>query len=85
MTKVNPSNGNKQNKTFSMGHIYSFVPSCRGGQIANFWEKNPQVHLIRWSNKWSNDLVVNALDTQSRDPLFKTTGWLQGRLSLSSF
>ena len=32
-----------------------------------------------------NHLVVKALDSQSRGPKFKTTGWLQGRLSLSSF
>ena len=31
---------------------------------------------------WSNGLVVKALDSQSRSPVFKTTGWLQGRLSL---
>ena len=30
-------------------------------------------------------LVVKALDYQSRGPMLKTTGWLQGRLSLSSF
>ena len=30
-------------------------------------------------------LVVKALDSQSRGPVFKTTGWLQGRLSLPSF
>ena len=30
-------------------------------------------------------LVVKALDSQSRGPLFRTTGRLQGRLSLSSF
>ena len=30
-------------------------------------------------------LVVKALDSQSRGPVFKTTGWFQGRLSLSSF
>ena len=29
--------------------------------------------------------VVKALESQSRGPLFKTTGWLQGQLSLSSF
>ena len=29
----------------------------------------------------SNGLVVKTLDSQSRGPLFKTTGWLQGRLS----
>ena len=33
----------------------------------------------------SNGLVVKVLDFQSRDPVFKTTEWLQGRLSLSSF
>ena len=35
--------------------------------------------------QWSNGQVVKALDFQSRGPVFKTTGWLQGRLSLSSF
>ena len=43
----------------------------------------------RWEiikvNLWSNGLVVKALDSKSRDPVFKTTGWLQGQLSLSSF
>ena len=34
---------------------------------------------------WSNGLVVKALDSQSRVPVIKTTGWLQGRVSLSSF
>ena len=29
-------------------------------------------------NLWSNGLVVKALDSQSRGPRFKTTGWLQG-------
>ena len=33
----------------------------------------------------SNDLVVKMLDSQSRGPVFKATGWLQGRLSRSSF
>ena len=32
----------------------------------------------------SNGLVVKELDSQSRGPVFKTTGWLQVRLSLSS-
>ena len=32
-----------------------------------------------------DSLVVKALDSQSRGPVFKTTGWLQGQLSLSSF
>ena len=30
-------------------------------------------------------IVVKVLDSQSRGPVFKTTGWLQGRLRLSSF
>ena len=34
---------------------------------------------------WSNGLVVKALDSQSKGLVFKTIGWLQGRLSLSSF
>ena len=34
---------------------------------------------------WSNGLVVKVLDSQSRGPVIKTNGWLQGRLSLSSF
>ena len=29
--------------------------------------------------------MVKVLDFQSRGPGFKTTGWLQGQLSLSSF
>ena len=28
---------------------------------------------------------VKAVDSQSRGPVFKTTGWFQGRLSISSF
>ena len=38
---------------------------------------------------WSSGLVVkaldSALDSQSSDSEFKTTGWLQDQLSLSSF
>ena len=37
------------------------------------------------SGEVSNSLVVKALDSQSRGPELKTTGWLQSRLSLSSF
>ena len=32
---------------------------------------------------WNNDLVVKALDSQSRDSMFKITRWLQGRINLS--
>ena len=34
---------------------------------------------------WSNGLLVKALDSQSRGHGFKTTGWLQGRPSFSSY
>ena len=30
---------------------------------------------------WGNGLVVKVLDSQSKVPVFKTIGWLQGRLS----
>ena len=33
----------------------------------------------------SNGLVNKVLDSQSRGPMFKIAGWLQHRLSLSSF
>ena len=35
--------------------------------------------------RWSNGLVVKVLDSQSKSLVFKTTGWLQGRLNLLSF
>ena len=42
-----------------------------------FWERGQQAFFdLR--------VVVKALDSQSRGPVFKTAGWLQGRLSLSS-
>ena len=34
---------------------------------------------------WSYGLVVKVLDSQSRGPVLKTTGRLQGRLSLLSY
>ena len=34
---------------------------------------------------WPSDLVLKALDSQSRVRRFETNGWLQGHLSLSSF
>ena len=33
----------------------------------------------------THSLVVEVLDSLSRGPMFKTMGWLQGRLSLPSF
>ena len=34
---------------------------------------------------WRNCLVVKVLNSKPRGPVFKTTGWLQGWLCLSSF
>ena len=42
------------------------------------------VIMMTCSHVNSNGLVVKVLDSQSRGPMFKTTGWLQGWLSLSS-
>ena len=49
--------------------------------------KKQLIFLVRCINNniWSHGLVVKSLDSQSRGPVFKITGWLQGRLSLSSF
>ena len=54
------------------------------------------IEMLLWNEKYNlqesylisylfNGLVVKALDSQSMCPVVKTTGWLQGRLSLSSF
>ena len=58
-----------------------------------FWiEKKKKNSYLKFKLKiflillqWSNGLRVKALDSQSKGPMFKTTRWLQGRLSLSSF
>ena len=42
------------------------------------------VEITVHSQHMSLGLVVKALDSQSRGPVFKTTGWLEGRLKLSS-
>ena len=43
------------------------------------FQKQPLAHVR------SNGLAFKALNSQSRDPVFNTIGWLQGQLSLSSF
>ena len=47
-----------------------------GGNSLFFTTGDPGTHSL---------VVEVVLDSQSRGPMFKTTGWLQGRLSLSSF
>ena len=48
----------------------------------NIYERLPPFH---GNINMSDGLMGEALDSQSRGPVLKATGWLQGRLSLSSF
>ena len=43
------------------------------------------VAIFEANSAWSNGLMVKVMDSQSRGPVFKTTGCLQGRISLSFF
>ena len=66
--------------------LESFCPKKTtqfSAKICNFMQKKFKNSMDQFV--WSKDLVVKALDSQSRGPLFKDTGWLQVRLSLSSF
>ena len=40
---------------------------------------------VQIEQKWNNGPVLEALDSQSKGPRFKTIGGFQGWLSLSSF
>ena len=42
-------------------------------------------YISIYGRKWSNGVVVTALDYQSRGLMFKTTRWLLGQLNPSSF
>ena len=61
-----------------------FIITCFSEWKIFHKDKINHVHVYN-ACLWSNGLVVKALDSQSRGPVFKTTEWLQGRLSLSSF
>ena len=55
-----------------------------------YWTKYCVVLLFSMQNFGKlglnlNGLVVKVLDSQSRSPVFKTIGWIQGWLSLSPF
>ena len=60
---------------------YASVSLCISGSVCNPFQvfKNSFLRCSQWP------LVVKVLDFQSRGPVFKATGWLQGWLSLSSF
>ena len=47
----------------------------------------PEMHLKQPGlfTLWCNGLVVKSLDSQPRGLVFKSTGWLQGRLTFSFF
>ena len=50
---------------------------------SSFYQKNAIYEIIRAYE--TNSLVLKVQDSQSRGPRFKTTGLLQGWLSLSFF
>ena len=58
------------------------LPECQGTPCS---KQSPYLKFKWQQHDSSSSLVVKALDSQSRSPVFKITGWLQGRLSLSSF
>ena len=49
-----------------------------------FWKDFKYKQVMSPEQFWSSGLVVKTLGSQSRGPVFKTSGWPQGRLSLSS-
>ena len=63
--------------SFHFGKFFALIPPNS--------PKNENFKKMKKTTGWSSGLVVKALVSQSRGPMFKTTGWLQGRLSLSSF
>ena len=63
-------------------HIPSSMKTERP-YLDNFLLKKKQTKLSLYASRLFSQ--VKALDSQSRGPVIKTTGWLQGRLSLLSF
>ena len=71
--------GHKQKKYICQNGI-----SCSNSSInmrKHDWDNAKEISFFQWSN----GQVVKARDFQSKDSVFKTTGWLQSRLTLSSF
>ena len=72
-------------------HVYGFLESNKGLKVVSatfllvcFLSLKESSCETRKNVSYFTGLVVKALDSQSRGPVFKTAGWLQGRLSLSS-
>ena len=53
--------------------------SFMNSKLTKMTGKGKENHIL-----WSIGLVVKVLDSQSKGPVFKTTGWLQGWLRLLS-
>ena len=71
---------------FSVYRLSEYFPDVFWTSYLRFvsgWEILSGETCFMWTLR-SKGLVVKALDSQSRVPVFKTTGWLQVRLSLSS-
>ena len=62
------------------------LPPCEKCCLLKNLMQNFYLSLTIWScGQGVVGLVVRALNSQSSNPWFKTTRWLQGRLSLSFF
>ena len=62
------------------------VKEFRQNHFESFLEKFKKVTRVLLSSVlWSNGLLVKALELQSSSPIFKTSRWLQGQLTLLSF
>ena len=56
------------------------IVSCKSFNV-----KHRLCPIFLTSILFSKGLVIKVLDSQTRGPVFKTTGWLNGWLNLSSF
>ena len=82
-------NVNKMHRLTQRFHLHQrsqYFTHVQGGILVLIFDSRKSESVL-WipSPLWSNGLVVMVLDSQSRGPMFKTTGRLQGRLNLSSF
>ena len=77
------------NTVYGMGTICSVTPAVSSSltitQVEDVSTKLDKLIRLTGKEQWRNDIVVKALDFQYRDPVLKTTGWVQGHVSLSSF
>ena len=65
---------------------YIFDETLSGESMATHVrnEVNSRLRFLYQENKFL-DILLRRLICNAMDPMFKTTGWLQGRLSLLSF